>query len=295
MKGKPVKSAGRRNPAPAAPETAPQYSEFSRRNRQRKYDLGEEKKRILASIAAGERKAETLKVDQQRRARLIAGGQGIYQGAYDSGIGESQILEGRLHGLREALTTVEKEAAALEPTPEQTAKRREVQTRAAETVEARLKVVGQIDTALESLRALLAAYAEASAKLAGMLAEIDFTISDDLDRTRFETLARSLPIDVKAQSKHWANAFLGREQGKTECAIARDFVVFRETLACAGFFVRGEKPLLTEAQRKQIEYEPARPLTPGEVEELVRPKKEDAAILSVADMPGAGIVPLGLR
>ena len=96
--------------------------------------------------------------------------------------------------------------------------------------------------------------------MVNLAGEIDFSGSN-FDSARFDKLAVSLPTAMQPESWRWCQWFLGTENDRRECEIRREFESFPETLAAAHYYRCGEKPLLTEKERKEAEHEDSRPLS----------------------------------
>ncbi len=258
------------------------WSLRSQRSIKRQFELEDEIAKFQKLIIYEEGRLAEAQVNRTRQAQLVVNGQLIYQRNLEDSILEIEQRKQKIKAYQEVTTCLQKEVEGLQPTRSQAGERAGKQAELARLAEERIEAVVSVDAAIYALRERLNIYAEVTRAMMKLAGEIDFN-GEDFDSTRFGRLAVSLPMTMQAESRRWLEWFLGMEKDRHECKILHEFQSFPETLAAAHYYRRGEKPLLTENERKEAQAQEPRLLTPMEFEALhYGPKKPD-------DVPPEGI------
>lgn len=257
----------------AAP--AREWSLRSQRSIERQFKLEDDIGKFQKLVGYEERRLADAEVNRTRQAKQVVNGQGAYQRNLEESIAEISQRKEKIKAFQEMIAGLQKEIQALQPSCSQAAERARKQVELARLAEERIGAAASIDAAIRVLRQRLSIHGELTEAMVKLAGEIDFS-GQDFDSARFYELAASLPTAMQPESKRWLEWFLGIEKDRRECEIPREFQSFPETLAAAHYYRCGEKPLLTEKERKKAEHQDPRALTSVEFEALhYREKKPE--------------------
>ena len=276
--------------AKAKDRTPPKaWSLRSQRSLKRQYELEDEIGKFQKLIGFEEKMIAAAEVNRTRQAKMVIGGQPIYQRNLTDSIAEIEQRKQKISAFQETIAALQSEIKGLQPTAAQAADRAHKQAELARLADERMEAVASIDAAIHVLRQRLNIYGkltEAMVKLAG---EIDFS-GQNFDSTRFDTLAAGLPVAMQRESTRWLESFLGEEADRRACEIVREFQSFPETLAAAHYYRRGEKPLLTEKERVEMQKREPHGLSTIELEALGYSPRTRELQVDTRNFPGNGIL-----
>lgn len=259
----------------AAPARA--WSGRSQRSIKRQFELEDQIGKFEKLIANEERGLANAEINRTRQAKMVIGGQGVYQHNLEESIAEIEQRKQKIKVYQEIIAGLQKEIQALQPSRSQASERARKQAKLALLAEERIGAVGSIDAAICVLKQRLDIHNKLTDAMVSLASEIDFS-GQDFDLARFDNLAVSLPTAMQPESKRWLEWFLGMEKDRRECEIRRDPELFPETLAAAHCYRCGEKPLLTETERRKTEKPEPHVLTTNEFEaQCYNPKKPEEA------------------
>jgi hypothetical protein len=236
-----------------AAKPAPAWTQRSKRVEKKAFELGQKVARLRNLIHHEETRLATAETNRKRQLGLVETGQLIYQRNLQQSIAEIKDHQGQIAAYQGQIADYELQIEALKPPPEQVAERTEVQNQLARIAQERLGRVAAIDRLARALGKALEGYQELTAQMRELGAKTDLEAPGDyFDQERFDALQRALPGRALAtESLRWSEWFLGVEADRQPCEIVRDTEEFRESLASAGFFVKGETPRLNAEQRQQ--------------------------------------------
>ncbi len=276
--------------AKAKDRTPPKaWSLRSQRSLKRQYELEDEIGKFQKLIGFEEKMIAAAEVNRTRQAKMVIGGQPIYQRNLTDSIAEIEQRKQKISAFQETIAALQSEIKGLQPTATQAADRAHKQAELARLADERMEAVASIDAAIHVLRQRLNIYGkltEAMVKLAG---EIDFS-GQNFDSTRFDTLAAGLPVAMQRESTRWRESFLGEEADRRACEIVREFQSFPETLAAAHYYRRGEKALLTEKERVEMQKQEPHGLSTIEFEALGYSPRTREPQADTRNFPGNGIL-----
>lgn len=277
-----------------SPAKAPQaqFSKRSQRSLKAEFDKEQEIKKFEGLVAFEER----LLAEANKKKAVYSHNASLQN--YQAHITLSECLRevvdrtAKIGCFKENIAGLQKEIAAMAPTPMEAAARLRTQKELARKAGERVEAVISIDAAIRTLRERLRIHAGLTREMLDLAGKIDLTVANDFDSARFERLTDSLPGALQPASAAWLQWFLGIEPDAAPCAIKAESQTFPETLAVANFFKSGEVAQLNPKQKQQAEYEPPRALLPGEAEEAMRRNSHQTplSVEAMQKIPGVGIL-----
>lgn len=142
------------------------------------------------------------------------------------------------------------EIEELKPGASQLQARTEQQELLTNLVSERLEKDRQADKLLATLRGVLQERAKLTGRIGEACSAIEFAA--DLDKSRFEELLGSLPVDLAGAGESWANRFFGRQNDAKQYVVRDEWLVIQESLANHGCYRFGETIELTEEQAREL-------------------------------------------
>jgi hypothetical protein len=239
-----------------------------------------------------------LKISEQnrdRQLRLVNGGQNIYGRNLDDSLREAEDHKRVISALEEQVESLKCQIAAMEPTPEQAAKRAATQAEIARLAKECDARIGGVDEARRELETRVQGVLAIKEKIAVLAKEIDLQNSDEFSSAPFQSLLVSLPGPLRPASQRWLAWFFGADE-TCVARIRHDIGTFPETLRSAHCYRRDQEARLNPTDYQRATWEPPRVPTAFELDEQVRGdaeriRRESTFSVSDVGMFIAGMTP----
>lgn len=232
------------------------------------FDKLKESANLEKLIRAEETRLKAAEGNRDRQARLVCGGQFIFERNLQDSVNEIALRKAKLTSLENYVGEVRREIDGLRLTTAQARERAKKKAELGRLAGRRFDHDALIDAAIEQVRGLLDGRHKLTAQMIGLAKELDFS-GDNFDGARFDDLLRLLPKTVQTESRSWLAYFLGQANDRRLFVITHELEIFPETLDSCMVFRRGERALLTEDQRKIAAYDPPAALGPVEMQRLM--------------------------